>query len=256
MSIVTQKNLIDDNRQLINHRNTISHRFHINSNRSKNKAQKSAQRKTNIKELLCLEGEIAQANTTHKELVTCIHELEATCKAMALPWGSHHDIDNQINSVNSKRAEAYKHLQDLRTQKHDLEASSSTPTTGLRKQLTNGRAIKGKSALADPAYHGLEPRPEDDDAGLVSEDIVDDVLSSDDFIDNAGPSLSVTTALIMTQVATDWEFEVKTWTQITHGETPSHPLWLNPNAASREVVYDPQVAIDVGDADVLDVWMV
>ena len=51
-------------------------------------------------------------------------------------------------------------------------------------------------------------------------------------------------------------FEVEAYSQNTSEETPSHLLWLHPNAALGEVLYDPQVAIDVGEADALDMWMV
>ncbi len=61
----------------------------------------------NVDELLQLEEKITQPATSHKELVTRKHELEAKRKAMVLPRGTHHDVDDQIRSVDSDRREAY-----------------------------------------------------------------------------------------------------------------------------------------------------
>ncbi|KAK0466054.1 uncharacterized protein EV420DRAFT_1636650 [Desarmillaria tabescens] len=213
-----------------------------------NKAQKAAQCKTNIDELLHLDEKITQATIYHKELVTQKHELEAKCKAMVLLRGAHCNIDDQIRSVDSDHKEAYTVLQDLRAQKYDLEMSSPTPTKGLRKQLRNGRAIKGKSTLSDAAYEDLNLKSENNEA----EPVLEDDIPCANVIDVTGPSLTATT----TQVNTSLEFKADADTQTTCEDNPSPFLWLHPNAASGEVLYDPQVAIDIGEADALDMWMV
>ncbi len=123
---------------------------------------------------------------------------------------------------------------------------SSTPSKGLRKRLSDGRAIKGKSTLSDAAYQDLEFELENDKAEQASEEDI----PYTNILNRAEPSTTATMA------QADPGFEVEAYSQNTSEETPSHLLWLHPNAALGEVLYDPQVAIDVGEADALDMWMV
>ncbi|KAF9052208.1 hypothetical protein BDZ89DRAFT_1153643 [Hymenopellis radicata] len=146
-TVILQKlELVDKERVLPNHRNTVTQRFHANINRRSNKAAKNAQHQENVIAAQELDALLLNANNLHKKCVADIKALEDERRSHGL---SDHQRE-RLTAAQNARSEAWTNLQQLRQKKRTFEMTSTTPK-GLRNRINAGKAVKGKSVLSDPS---------------------------------------------------------------------------------------------------------
>ncbi|PBK62050.1 hypothetical protein ARMSODRAFT_1025177 [Armillaria solidipes] len=132
-------------------KNTVIQRHNENLRRRFNAGRWTQEINQDITTLSQADEAVASVTSDHKAAIAELSRLKDLKKQLQLPRGTQTEYDAAIKEADTCRAEAYRALQKAQDHNRNLRSSVSVPCS-LRTKLSSGRALPGKSALADTAY--------------------------------------------------------------------------------------------------------